>query len=164
MFREFRKNAVVLRAGQVEDHISFVCKGTAGLFLEEETDEICHAFVFEGSYLCSYESFVNQSPSLLTARALDELVLASISHKDMQQVLATPEGLAYAKTIADQLFFGSQRRIFSLITETAEQRFHSLMQSRPEVFRLMKRKHIASYLGMTPVSLSRIMSKTHGKS
>jgi CRP-like cAMP-binding protein len=164
VFRHFKKNAIILPKGRVENFISLVCKGSAGLFIAKGHAEICHAFVFENEYLSSYESFVVRKPSQLFIRALADVTLASISHKNMQLVLSSHEGLQYGKQIADQLFFGSQQRIISFITQTAEERYLDPLAKRPNVIEKIKQQYIASYLGITPVSLSRIraqIAKSH---
>lgn len=155
-FRYFKKNAVILSQGKVENHISLVCKGSVGIFVEHHENEICHAFIFEDEYLSSYESFVTRKPSLLFVKALEDVTLASITHKNMQKILSSADGLLYAKQIADQLFFGSQHRVLSLITQTAEERYRLLVSKRSHVIKKIKQRYIASYLGITPVSLSRI--------
>ena len=162
-FRHYKKNAIILRKGKVENYISVVCKGTAGMFLENDDAEICYAFVFENGYFSSYESFVTRKPSQVSLKSLEVLTIASISYGDMQIVLGNVEGLQYGKQIVDQLFFGAQQRIFSLITQSAEERYRELILSRPEVFKNIKQKYIASYLGITPVSLSRIRAQVTAK-
>lgn len=155
-FQHFKKNAIILPKGRVENFISLVCSGSVGIFIAKGSAEVCHAFVFENEYLSSYESFVSRKPSQLFIRALADVTLASISHKNMQLVLSSHEGLKYGKQIADQLFFGSQQRIISFITQTAEERYLDLLAKRPGVIQKIKQQYIASYLGITPVSLSRI--------
>jgi CRP-like cAMP-binding protein len=156
--RQFKRNAVILRKNRTENHIYFLLQGTVGIFLEKDGEEICYAFVFENSYFSAYESFVKQTPSQVSLKALEPVVLASITHEQMLLVMQSAEGLQYGKQIADGLFFGAQRRIISLITQSAEERYMELLQTRPEVFEKIKQKYIAAYLGITPVSLSRIRS------
>lgn len=158
-FRHFKKNAVILAKGRVENFVSLVCKGSVGIFLEKDQIEICHAFIFEKEYLSSYESFVTRKSSLLYVKALEDVTLASITFKNMQTVLSSHEGLQYGKQIVDQLFFGAQQRIISFITQSAEERYRVLIEKRPNVIQKIKQRYIASYLGITPVSLSRIRAQ-----
>ncbi len=162
-FRHFSKNAVILPTAKVESYVSFVHRGTVGIFIEKDETEICHSLIFENEYFSSYESFVARKPSVFFIKALDDLVIASISYKNMQLVLSSFEGLQYGKQIADQLFFGAQRRIISFLTQSAEERYHELIVTRPHVVEKIKQKYIASYLGVTPVSLSRIRAQSAQK-
>jgi CRP-like cAMP-binding protein len=159
-FRSFKKGEVILQEGRVENYVSYVCKGIVGMFLTKEAEEICYGFVFENGYLSAYDSFLQRTPAQFSVLALENVLLASISYDNLQLVLnSSIEGQAFGRQIAEKLYIKSQQRIIAFLTQSAEERYLDLMKERPEVFKRVKQKYIASYLGITPVSLSRIRAK-----
>lgn len=160
IFREYKKGDVILQIGYTENFVSYVCKGIVGIFLEKDGEEVCYGFGFEDNYISSYDSFLQQKPSKMIMRALESVVLASISYEKLQIVLQSScEGQEFGRKIAETLFIKSQERIIAFLTQSAEERYQALITQRPEVLKKIKQKYIASYLGITPVSLSRIRKR-----
>lgn len=160
VFRSYKRDEIILEKDCIEDFVSYIHKGTVGMFLEKEGEDICYGLGFEESYISAYDSFLLRSPSQLNMIALENVVLSSISYEKLQIVLKTSiEGQEFGRKIAENLFIKSQQRIISFLMQSAEERYLSLISQRPEIFKKVKQKHIASYLGITPVSLSRIRGK-----
>lgn len=160
IFRKYRKGEIILKNGYIENFVSYVHKGIVGMFLEKDGEDICYGFAFEQNYISAYDSFLQQIPSQMTLIALEDTVLASISYEKLQAIVNTSmEGQIFGRQIAENLFLKTQQRIISFLTKSAEERYVELESQRPEVFKKVKQKFIASYLGITPVSLSRIRNK-----
>ena len=160
IFRNYKKGEVILKKGYVENFVSYVHKGMVGMFLEKEGEDICYGFAFEQNYISAYDSFLQQSPSQMTLIALENTILASVSYEKLQVILnSSIEGQVFGRQIAENLFLKAQQRIISFLTKSAEERYMEIENQRPEVIKKIKQKYIASYLGITPVSLSRIRNK-----
>lgn len=160
VFRSFQKDEIILQAGKTENYVSFVLEGAAGLFFKKGIEDICCGFVFNDQYLSVYDSFCLRIPSQMYTLALEDTVLASISFPNLQMIYQnTPDGERFGRMIAEQLLFKTQHRLFSFLSQSAEERYLSLLMQKPEVLLKIKQKYIASYLGITPVSLSRLRNK-----
>jgi CRP-like cAMP-binding protein len=160
IFRKYKKGEIILPKGYIENFVSYIHRGIIGMFLEKDGEDICYGLAFEQNYISAYDSFLQQIPSQMTVIALEETVLASISYEKLQAIInSSMEGQIFGRQIAENLFLKTQQRIVSFLTQSAEERYIELESQRPEIFKRVKQKYIASYLGITPISLSRIRNK-----
>ena len=87
----------------------------------------------------------------------------SIGFTDLQALYnASPEGIRMARAAAEALFIEGQNRQLDLLTKTAEERYRDLFVGYPDLLLRLPQKHIASWLGITPESLSRIRKQVAG--
>lgn len=155
--RKFAKNEIVKQAGETERYLSFITEGIGGAFAYREGHEVCLDFSLENQFFGDYASFITQQPSPVFTMAVEPLEIYSIGYTDLQQLYnASPEGVRMARAAAEALFIESQGRQLDLLTKTAEERYRELFVSYPDLLLRLPQKHIASWLGITPESLSRI--------
>lgn len=154
----FPKKTSISNIGQVEDHISFIEKGIVRVFLpKEDEEEITFGFSFENEFISAYDSFLTQSSSKYQLETLVETSLLSISYSDLQEVYQqTKIGNLIGRLVAERLFILKSNRALSLLNDSAEQRYLNLFTERPNLIKEIPLKYIASYIGVTPQSLSRI--------
>lgn len=89
--------------------------------------------------------------------ALETSELFSLTHKDLSELYSrSTMGIWIGKAIAEQLFIQRQQIQIDLLTLTAEERYLKLLSEKPEIFQRVSLKHIASYIGVTAESLSRL--------
>ena len=156
-FRRFEKNEIVKESGDTERYLSFVVAGVGGVFAWRDEREVCLDFSFENQFFGDYASFLRQGPSPVFTQAVEPLEMYSIAHHDLEQLYAaSPEGIRLARAAAESLFIESQQRQLDLLTKTAEERYRELLAHYPDALLRLPQKHIASWLGITPESLSRI--------
>lgn len=157
MKRSFARKELTLDVGQVENYLSFVEEGLVRLFVPMEENDLTFGFVFKGSFVSAYDSFLQKSSSGYAIQALSDTTLWSISHKDLQDVYQyTRIGNLVGRRASEELFLLKTKRELSLLKETAEQRYLNLFEERPELIKELPLKYIASYIGVTPQALSRI--------
>ena len=146
--RKFKKNEIIKDADQTEHYINFIAgKGS----------ETCISLCVANSFSSDYYSFLNQKPSIIYSRALETSELFSLTHKDLSELYSrSTMGIWIGKAIAEQLFIQRQQIQIDLLTLTAEERYLKLLSEKPEIFQRVSLKHIASYIGVTAESLSRL--------
>ena len=158
--RSFKRKDLVLEKGQVEGFLSFIESGRVRLFIPMEENDLTFGFVFEGSFVSAYDSFLRQQVSRYSIQALSETSIWSISYEDLQEVYQyTSIGNLIGRKASEELFLLKSKRELCLLNQTAEQRYLNLFHERPEVIKELPLKYIASYIGVTPQALSRIRKR-----
>ena len=159
--REFKAGAVVLEEGKTENYLNFIESGALRTYFPKNGKEHHIDFGFEGQFCSSYSSFLSRIPSKSVTAALEDTVLHSISHENLQMLYdKSLNGERLGRMSAEALF---QERVIhevSLMLETPEERFNYLIENKKEWVRRIPQKHLASYLNITPETFSRLKKKT----
>lgn len=155
------KNEFLLKAGQTADTYLFLEAGCLRAFAEDVTgNEVTTAFYGPGQMVFEVASFFNRSRSRENIQALTECAGWSISYAQLNELFHTmPAFREFGRAMLVKGFSELKGRMLATITETTEERYHRLLESHSELFRYASLKHIASYLGVTDTSLSRIRAK-----
>jgi len=158
--REFEKSEIIKDYNAVERYLNIVIKGSAGLFVWDGKRDICINLLYENSFISDYMSFLSQQPAVIKTEALEDITLWSISHTDLNELYQRSEtGLRIGKAISEMLYIKKQQEQINLLTLSPQERYLKLIASRPEIFQRTPLKIIASYLGLTAESLSRIRKR-----
>lgn len=161
--RTFQKNDIIKDYDGVEKYLNIVAEGSAGLFVWNGKKDICINLLYEKSFMSDYFSFLRQQPSGIKTQALEECTLWSISYPDLNELYARNEtGLRIGKAISEILFLKKQQEQINLLTLSPKERYLNLISQRPEIFQRTPLKIIASYLGLTAESLSRLRKRVTG--
>ncbi len=161
--RRFSKNEIVKKSGDIERQLSFITEGVGGVFAYRESHEVCLDFSLENQFFGDYASFLQQKPSPVFTLAVESLEIWSIDFHDLQRLYdGSPVGERAARAAAESLFIEQQQRHLDLLTKTAETRYRELFSQLPDLLLRLPQKHIASWLGITPESLSRIRKTVAG--
>lgn len=159
---ELPKKQVLLKVGQVEDHLSFVEKGIIRSFIPKEEHDLTFAFAFDNNFVSGYDSFLTRTPSTYQVETLTKTTLWRLTHDDLQAIYHETEiGNAIGRQASEDLFLKKSKRELSLLDKTAEQRYLDLFTERPELIEKIPLKYIASYIGVTPQALSRIRKRIY---
>ena len=157
---ECRKNTLITDFGTVERYFYFVFDGLIRGYFIKDGMEYNMGFSYKGDFSGEYESFVNQRPAQFAMESLTDVVALRISHaKLMSMYQKHPEIERWGRLFNEMILSGLGVFIRSIIADTAEERFQRLMSQSPHVIQLIPQKHLASYLGMTPETFSRIRKK-----
>lgn len=155
-----KKKRFYVEAGKVCDHIGLVVKGSVRYYHVKDGEEITGYFSFEDEMLSSYKSFLTRTPAANYIQALEDSVIVNLSHKNLQQ--ACMNGLLgfkmerFGRLIAEHYLICYEERVTSFITQSPEERYSQLLETGGEVLYRIPQHYIANFLGITPVSLSRI--------
>ncbi|MCO5945663.1 Crp/Fnr family transcriptional regulator [Mucilaginibacter flavidus] len=161
-FVTLKKKKNFIEPGIVCKDVGFIVKGSVRYFHVKDGEEITGYFSFENEYVSSYKSFLTQTPSVHYIQALEDTDLITITQKNMQAMLANPmlgyKMERFGRLLAEHYLICYEDRVSSFITKTPEERYIDLLSisSGREILQRMPQHYIAHFLGITPVSLSRI--------
>jgi CRP-like cAMP-binding protein len=159
--KRYKKKALFLKPGSISIYAGYVAEGA---FREYYTDkngrEFNKAFCFKGNFTGSYYDLHMQKPSLVSIEALADSTVVVIDHKKYQKLVQSDSfWLKVSYTLAHNLLMKKFEKELQLLTLTASERYELLQKRYPELEQLVPAYHIASYLGITPISLSRIRGR-----
>ncbi|MXN93034.1 cyclic nucleotide-binding domain-containing protein [Flavobacterium sp. Sd200] len=158
--RTFEKNEIIKDYHKTEKYINIVISGSVAHFVLADEKDTCINLYYEKQFFSDYLSFLTQSPTVIKTQALENSVIWSISHTDLNELYARSKtGLVIGKAISDAMFIRKQFEQINLLTLSPTDRYLKLIKERPEVFQRTSLKIICSYLGITAESLSRIRKK-----
>lgn len=152
------KNDFFLKAGAYSNQYLFLANGFLRSYsLNQEGDEVTTAFYSSPSVVFEVFSFFNRTVSKESIQSLTNSEGLIITFDKLNFLFhSLPAFRDFGRAVLVKGFSVLKQRMLSQITETAEERYTRLMQSNPEVFQHAPLKDIASYLGITDTSLSRI--------
>jgi len=146
--------------GKICNQIGLVVKGAVRYFHVKDGEEITGYFSFENELLSSYKSFLTRQPGTNYVQALEDTIVVSLGYNAMQQVYADAiigqKMERFGRLIAEHYLICYEDRVTAFITQTPEERYNKLMETGGEVLQRIPQHYIANFLGITPVSLSRI--------
>jgi CRP-like cAMP-binding protein len=155
---QLAKDEWMLREGQVSDTYLFLEQGwMRGYACTPDGDEVTTGIFRPGQVVFEASSFFQRQPSMENIRTLTPCVAWGISFAQLNHLFhAHAEFREFGRSRLVMGFASLKARMLAMVTQTAEQRYASLLQNHPEIFQHVPLKHIASYLGITDTSLSRI--------
>ncbi|HAL81021.1 MAG TPA: Crp/Fnr family transcriptional regulator [Mucilaginibacter sp.] len=161
--RTLKKKQNFAEPGLVCNEVGFIILGSVRYYNVREGEEITGYFSFENEFVSSYKSFLTRQPALNYIQALEPTIFVTFSQKSMQLMLAPPL-LAYkierfGRLIAEYYLCCYEDRMTAFITKTPEERYLDLLSTGRDVLQRIPQHYIAHFLGITPVSLSRIRRK-----
>ena len=156
----FKKNEILKHVGDDEKYGYFILSGSAGVFIWKENNYVCLDLMYEETFFGDYMSLITKEPSPLETMTLERSEMLRISRQNVENLKKTPFGSLIFLISAEWSYVEKQQQQIDLLLKTAEQRYIDLLYKQPNLIRRTPQKHIASYLGITTQSLSRIRKKT----
>ena len=153
----YQKNALLIEAGQVEHYIYYLDEGMVRLFLNNDGKDISLDFVFSNDFVSAYSSFLTGQPTLFTIQALTDVQALRFSRTNLRALYnQSHPAERIGRLIAEQAFLRKTNREVQFLTSNAKQRYVQLLEQDPAFVQKISVRHLASYLGIEPESLSRI--------
>ena len=155
--KELQKGELSLNEGEVCHEMIFVGKGMLRQFYYKNGKDVTEHFSYEGCIVMCIESLLKQEPTRLMVEALEASTIYLLPYKTLLNLVETSVeiNLFYRKVLEYSLIV-SQIKADSWRFETARERYHLLQKHHPEIIKRAPLSHIASYLLMTPETLSRV--------
>lgn len=154
---KYPKGHILLNAGKVESALYFIKKGIVRAYVEENDSEITFWFGKEGQTILSMKSYVEEQKGYETIELLEDCELYELKKTDLQQLFDTDIHMAnWGRKFAEKELIKTEERLISRQFRNATDRYLELLKYHPELIQRIQLGHIASYLGITQVSLSRI--------
>ena len=158
--QEVPAKTTILQEGQISKTAYLIEKGCIRCWFNNNGKDITFQFFFEGEAVSSIESFRTNQPSMFSLETIEQSIIKSISKKDFDYILNNSSILKKEtdEHILKRLLF-YQKLFLSRIKDNPQKRYDELLKQRPEILLRVPQHYIASYLGITPVSLSRIRNR-----
>ena len=151
------KGAMLVKEGQYSDKTYFIIKGCARAYYLKEGKDISDWFAFENDFISSINSFFLNVPSPHFIELLEDSILLEISRKNAEILSDKYRDFErLSKIIVTKTMLQQQERISSMQFHSAEQKYDNILSIRPNIDQRIPLTHIASYIGITLETLSRI--------
>jgi CRP-like cAMP-binding protein len=159
--KKIRKRQYLLQEGDVCKYNTFVSKGLLRSYtIDNKGTEHILQFAFEGWWIGDIYSFLTEKPSLFNIEAMEECELLLLTKPSMDLLLEKiPVFERYFRILVQNNLIATQKRLMGTLSETAEEKYTNLINNFPGCLQRVPQHMIASYLGITRETLSRIRSQ-----
>jgi CRP-like cAMP-binding protein len=154
---DYQKGQHLTQQGETENYLYFITEGCIRNYTIHNGEEYSLDFYFTGNFTTSYMSFLLREPSTVSVQAMVPSKVLRIHYDDVQLLYSKYKNIeTLGRLITESSYVRRTKREFSFITQSAEERYLTLMASHSQIIQDIPQKHIASYLGIKAESLSRI--------
>lgn len=160
------KNEILVREGQICSKLYFIEKGVGrSYYLKEDGKEITQWFFIDGKIMSSIESFFQQVPSIYYLEMLEDSVIYSITRERLDMLFARYHNMEkFGRLLSTEMLTRVVNKLNALQFQTARERYEYMLKEFPDISTRVSLGFIASYLGMTQETLSRIRRNDSKKS
>ncbi len=153
-----KRNDYLVSQGEKNNNLYLVEEGSLRVFIDDETEEHTIRFGYKNSIITALDTFLTDAPSSFYIQAIKKCKLKVISKSTYDKVInSSEENQELWKKMLEGFVYQQIEREIDLITYSPEKRFQRVFKRSPQVFQEIPQKYIASYLRMTPETLSRIL-------
>lgn len=159
-FRQVPKKFRLSEEGKIARELYFICKGLLRLYYTKDGEEITGYIFKEHLFASSYDSFLRRAPSIQTLETLEDCDLLVLSYNALERLYEVlPKMQVLVRKVAEQRFINAQQILSSFILDSPEERYLKFEAQHGELLLRVPHHMIASFLGITPVSMSRIRKR-----
>lgn len=152
---------VLLEAGIHATKLFVIKRGAVRMWFNQDGKDVTLQFFFEGSPVCSFESFLKGTPSDFSIETIEPSEVLVLEKSDcLEYINEHPTEKEQAMMFLTDRMINYTHLFLSRIKDNPETRYEELLSQHPEILRRVAQHYIASYLGITPVSLSRIRARS----
>jgi len=152
-----KRNNLLIRQDKIQKDIYFLASGLARVYYETLDRQITLDFVSPGGTLISMNSYVHNTPGYENIDLLEDGIVYKIDQKQLFALYESDIALAnWGRKMAELEFIKAEQRTMSKLFNTAQERYAELLKKYPQYIQRIKLGYIASYLGVSQVTLSRI--------
>lgn len=163
--KNLKKKTNLLQAGKIAIEVYFIVSGCIRLFCKKDGEELSTYFFTEQMFAGAYDSFISRKPSRHSIETLEDCQVLTLSHKALEELYNVfPKMNEFVRKSIEERFVILHDLFTDYILNSPEERYLNLLKERPELLNRISQHQIASFLGITPVSLSRIRKRVAKKS
>ncbi len=155
--KKIKKGEFMYIPNEIATEIGFLIKGTFRIYYLIDDRESTRFIGSEGIFVTSVPSFTTQKPCVEYVEALENMELLMLSYTNLQKMYEiSSKWEQFVRILAEHSYNDQQKRVYSLIALTAQQRYEQFVKERPDLVQRVPQYIIANYLGISPETLSRI--------
>ena len=160
----YQKNEIIFKEGAISEEIYFLTKGCVRLFYNVDGKDKTAFFYTEGQFICAGESYTFNLPAIENYQAVEQAEIFVFTKSKIKMLLEeVPRFEIIARIATENELITCQRVIASFVTKSAEERYLDLLSTQGELFRRVPQQYIASFLGVSPETLSRIKARVFSR-
>jgi CRP-like cAMP-binding protein len=157
---ELSKGSFLMEEGKVCHHIYFLEKGCLRGFYNLDGKEVTYWFAFENNFVTSFFSFITRKPSVENIQLMEDCVLWAITHERLQELYAQHHDIERLGRIMNERYYVMlEERFMRNHFKEAKERYENLITQSPHILQRVPLGYVASYLGITQETLSRIRNR-----
>lgn len=163
-YREVPKNFKIIDYNEVAQEWYFLNKGCVRFYyIKDNGDQVTGFFFTENMFFTSVESFLSGKPGIQVFETLESCELLVLNKKHIDELYDVfPKMNIFTRKLLEERFVNAQNVVASFILHSPEERYEKLFQRNPQILNRVPQHTLATYLGITPVSLSRIRKRILG--
>jgi CRP-like cAMP-binding protein len=150
------KETLILEEGKTCKHLYFLEHGLLRFFIYKDGNDITKYFTDTPYCFTSQKSFTAQQPSKESIETLESSIIWQMTYQDAHKLLVISAWSEFIRKLLQEVQEYTEEILEILQTETAEQRYRNMLKENDQLLQRVPLKHLASYLGIAPQSLSRI--------
>ena len=162
---KIKKRQFIVQPNFIAKHRQYVLKGAFRAYVvADEGQEHTITFAIDDWWITDYNSYIFQQPATMFVVALEDSIILQLDYEKEQELkLQNHKFETFFRIVAERGLASQQRRIISILTQTAEERYETFSNKYPQIVQRVPQYALASYLGMTTEFLSRIRNKRVSK-
>ena len=157
---EFPPKTLLVKEGTLAKKLFYIEKGCCRAWFNNDGKDVTYQFLFEGNFASSFETIISNEVSWYSVETLEPTVMYSVSIEDFRKRMELhPHIKAFYHQYVEKRLLFYQKLFVAHIKDSPEQRYRELLAQHPEIVLRVPQHYIASFLGITSVSLSRIRNR-----
>lgn len=162
---EIKKGDLLVKSGEVCDSIYFIKRGVLRGFIEEEGKEVTTWLTVENEIVATITGFLLRKPTMENIQAIEDCELLGIKFEDLNRLyLKYPSFNIVGRKITEKYYVYAEQRAYITRLHDAEKKYEILLDYYPHFLNRIPLKYLASFLGITIETLSRVRGKAHTRS
>ncbi len=157
--KSFPKDTTIKSSNTTENYFNFLIEGSGGNLTWNKNNFVCTDISLSHEPICDYVSFITQKASSIEVRLFENSKIFQIHHQSFQKIFLNGNyGEQVSRLAMESAYKDKEQQQIDLLTKTAKERYLEMISSNHR-YEQVPLKYLASYLGITPQSLSRIRSR-----